>query len=220
MSQVYQRTAVCDHNIKEIGERRKELLQEQQHVAHEITCQMDVLREARAAQERALQQQLAELVRAKEAELDAQHEDLERRRGKLVGMYREAEEYLNDGVHHKYEFIAQTHEVESKMDAHVALPLDVDRLDLGLSREVPYPVAARGIAALVFDVNAPNPNPRMAPAPAPAPMPQHTPLMEQVRDLDAASHASPAPRPAPSPSKTSPKDAVPNAVYVNGLAPD
>ena len=36
MSQVYQRTAVCDHNIKEIGERRKELLQEQQHVAHEV----------------------------------------------------------------------------------------------------------------------------------------------------------------------------------------
>ena len=146
----------------------------------------------------------------------------------------QAEEYLNDGVHHKYEFISRTHEVESKMDAHIALPLDVDRLEIGLSREVPYPVAARGIAALVFDAEAPNPNPRQLPvnidarhsllcsrlAPAPAPMPMGTPLIEQVRELDDSQRVSVPPRAATTPSNTSPKDAVPNAVYVNGLAPD
>ena len=69
----------------------------------QITSQIDVLRAALADQERALQQQLSvcsavspvreglqqDLVRSKEAELDAQHEDLERRRGRLVSMYRE-----------------------------------------------------------------------------------------------------------------------------------
>merc|ERR1712086_1203294 len=126
MSQVYQRASVCDGNIKAVGERRKDLLTEQHDVSEQISQQIEALRE-----------QLEDMVRAKEAALDEQHNDLERRRARLVGMYREAEEYLNDGVHHKYEFIARTHEMESKMDAHIALSLDVDGLDLGLQRDVP-----------------------------------------------------------------------------------
>ena len=40
------------------------------------------------------------------------------------------------------------------MDAHIALSLDVDGLDLGLQREVPYAAAAHAVSGLVMDVDA------------------------------------------------------------------
>merc|ERR1711865_1197580 len=197
MSQVYQRASVCDGNIKAVGECRKELLTEQHDVSEQISQQIEALRERLKEQERKLQMQLADMVRAKEAALDEQHNDLERRRARLVGMYREAEEYLNDGVHHKYEFIARTHEMESKMDAHIALSLDVDGLDLGLQRDVPY---------------------------APAALPSGSVNPKAASGFVSAAPVSPPRSPQPSLSASgtamTPKDAVPNAVYVNGLAPD
>jgi len=220
MSQVYQRASVCDGNIKAVGERRKDLLTEQHDVSEQISQQIEALREQLKEQERKLQMQLADMVRAKEAALDEQHNDLERRRARLVGMYREAEEYLNDGVHHKYEFIARTHEMESKMDAHIALSLDVDGLDLGLQREVPYAAAAHAVSGLVMDVDAYTP----MSTPAPAALPSGSVNPKAASGFVSAAPVSPPRSPQPSLSASgtamTPKDAVPNAVYVNGLAPD
>jgi len=220
MSQVYQRASVCDSNIKAVGERRKELLGEQHQVSELISQEIETLREALKEQERKLQMQLADMVRVKEAALDEQHNDLERRRARLVGMYREAEEYLNDGVHHKYEFISKTHEMESKMDAHIALSLDVDGLDLSLQKDVPYAVAAQAISTLVMDTES-----DYAPQTRSVVPVSENPKAASMSPARAQPNSPPGSPPQQSTLSASgtamtPKDAVPNAVYVNGLAPD
>eukprot|EP00656_Telonema_subtile_P004957 TRINITY_DN12261_c0_g1_i2.p1 TRINITY_DN12261_c0_g1~~TRINITY_DN12261_c0_g1_i2.p1 ORF type:complete len:348 (+),score=116.16 TRINITY_DN12261_c0_g1_i2:38-1081(+) len=216
MSQVHQRTSVCDENLRAVGERRRELIHEQQECAQEIADQITILREALVVQERALNQQLVDMVRAKEAELDEQHDDLARRREKLVDMYNEADDYMKDGLSHKYEFIQGTHAMEGKMDAHICLNLDVNELDLSLAKEVPFPEAAQAIARLAFDTSAPSPS---RPVDREV-LHQQVKRVEQQRAEQSVSPVRPPPAQPKPASVASPKDAVPNAVYVNGLAPE